>query len=78
MSLNVVPIRKPFDLIERLRRFLDDLESGEYGEAETVVCIIDTPEAIHVPAFGAVQDDYRTIGLLEAAKQVILSDVVDE
>lgn len=78
MSLNVVPIRERFDIVERMRRFVDELARGEYGEVDSIVCIIDEPDALHVPAFGAVSDDYRTIGLLEAAKKLILSDVVDD
>lgn len=71
-ELKVVPFRRReerCDMASVIRKFADEIEAGEFGEVETIMFLIDTPDQLRVHTIGFCPSPHHEIGLLDAAKQ---------
>lgn len=59
-------------LAERIRELADRIQSGEFGEADRVCIVIDTPGALEYRVYGRPTDNGSLVGLLEWAKAKVM------
>jgi hypothetical protein len=78
VSLKVVQFPTPSgpEIAAEARKFADAFDRGEYGEATCALLIVDTPDCVWLERLGEVVSNYTAIGILETAKQHVISQIL--
>jgi hypothetical protein len=60
-------------IAERLRTLADRIESGEFGQVERVVCVMENPDQVLRRTYGRPTTNMELLGILEYAKNSVLN-----
>jgi hypothetical protein len=56
------------DIAGCARRFADQFEAGQHGEANRVIMVVETDDGIGLAVWGENASGYEMLGILDAAK----------
>ncbi len=71
------PSRNVSDIPAMMRAVADDIEAGNFGEANTAICILEGSEGLNAFAWGAF-DPVRAIGLMHCGANLFTTSLLDE
>ena len=74
-----LPVGNLRDVAAMARRFADQIDAGEHGAVDRVICIAENESGINIFGWGENTTAYELMGLFEAAKlRVFAEDFVDD
>lgn len=56
------------------RKFADDIEAGEYGDALTAYVLLDTDDDLHTFCWGEGLSRYEAAGMLTLAQSLVFEE----
>lgn len=73
---NIVNLDRPGlnDIAAMARKFADDIEAGEYGDALTALVLVDTEDELHTLCWGEGLTRYESAGMLSLALRLTFDD----
>ena len=78
-NVTQIPCSNLRDVSAMARKFADDIDAGEYGEVDRVICIAENETGISIFGWGIGTSAYELMGLFEAAKlRVFADDMIDD
>jgi hypothetical protein len=73
-----LPVANLNNIADMARKFADAVEAGEFSQLISATLVLeDGPDVVSFH-WGDCPTRFEAIGLLEAAKQLILSDLIDD
>lgn len=71
------PARNLSDIPAMMRAVADDIEAGNYGEANAAICILEGSEGMNAFAWGTF-DPVRAVGLMHCGANLFANSLVEE
>jgi len=65
-------------LAERVRRFADRLEAGQFGELERVCILFENVHDVEYRCYGRPTTNMELVGMLEYAKKRVMFDTTED
>ena len=72
MRLLEFPVVPLIDIPGRLRLLAEQIEDGEFGEVQNVLCAVENEDEVRPVYFGACSDPFRIGGLFHFAAGIVM------
>ena len=74
-----LPIRNLSDIAGMARGFADDVDAGQWGQVDRVICLLENENGISILGWGDNTTAYELMGMFEAAKlRVFAEDITGD